>query len=70
MFENQDAFRILSSIAFETVKSESQKSMILGQISNFSNFWKFRIRFWYQLKQMFLINYQYFRSYATFLLKL
>ena len=69
MFENQGAFRILSSIAFETVKSESQKSMILGQISNFSNFWKFRNRFWYQLKQMFLINYQYFRSYATFLLR-
>ena len=70
MLENQGVFRILSSIAFETVKSESQKSMILGQISNFSNFWKFRNRFCYQLKQMFLINYQYFRSYATFLLKL
>ena len=27
--------------------------------SNFSSFWKFRNGFWYQLKQVFLINYQY-----------
>ena len=33
------------------------------------NFWKFGYRFWYQLKKVFLINYQYFRNYTTFLLK-
>ena len=31
---------------------EKQKSMILGKLSfsNFSNFWKFKKRFWYRLK--------------------
>ena len=37
--------------------------------SNFSNFSKFRKRFWYQLQQIFLINYPCFWSYSTFLLK-
>ena len=37
---------------------------------SFSNFWKFTNRLQYQLKEMFLINYQYLRGYATFLLKL
>ena len=53
MFENQGAFRILSSIAFETVKSESQKSMILGQISNFSNFGNLEIDFGINLNKCF-----------------
>ena len=34
--------------------------------SNFSKIRKFRNRTWYQLKQIFLINYQYFLCYATF----
>ena len=33
-------------------------------------FWKFWNRFWYQLKEMFLINHQYVRSYVSFLKKL
>ena len=62
-------------MAFETVKSqrkEKRKIMISAKrfsFPNFSNFWKFRNRFWYQIEKMFLINYQYFWSYATFLLK-
>ena len=66
---------MLSSIAFETVKSkkeEKQKSMILGQFfsfSNFSVFWEFRNILWCQLKQMFLINYQYFWNYTLFFYK-
>ena len=64
--------QILSLIAFEIVKSqreEKQKNIISRQFfsfSNFSSFRKFRYRLWYQLKQMFLINYQYFQSYAFF----
>ena len=38
--------------------------------SSFSNFWKHRYRFWYQLKQMFLINYSCFWSYAPFFVKI
>ena len=74
MVKNQGAFRILSSVALETVKiqwEEKQKSMISGQfflISFFSNFWQFRNKFWCQVKQVFRINYQYFRCYATFFL--
>ena len=74
MVESQSPFRILSLIAFETVKSlteELQKANILEKLfpfSNFSNFWNLE-RFWYLLKKMFLINYKNFRSYATFLLK-
>ena len=43
--------------------------MISGKVfsfSNFSNFWILRNRFWYRLKKLFLINYQYFRNYGTF----
>ena len=53
-------FRILPSIYFEIVKSqweEKQKIMILWQFfssSIFWNYWKFKNRFSYQLKQMFL----------------
>ena len=32
-------------------------------------FWKFWNRFWYQLKEMFLINHQDVRSYVSFLKK-
>ena len=41
------------------------KKHILGKhlsFSNFSNFWKLRHRYWYQLKKLFLINYQHVRS--------
>ena len=50
-------------------REEKQKNMISGQIfsfPNFSNFWKFRNKFWYQLKQILPINYQHFGSYAIF----
>ena len=52
---------------------ELQKGKILEKLlpfSNFSNFWKFRKRFWYQLKRILSINYQNFWSYANFLLKI
>ena len=52
-------------------RKKKPKSIILGQrfsFWHFSDFWKFRNIFWYQVKHMFLINYQCFRSYATFLL--
>ena len=39
-------------------------------VSNMSDIWKFRNRFWYQLKKMFMIIYQYFWSYGTILQKL
>ena len=58
-------FQILPSIAFKTVNShreEKQKSIMSRKslsLSNISNFWKFIDKFWYQSKQMFLINYQY-----------
>ena len=61
-------------ISFGTAKSnreETQESMIPGKFFSFSNFWdfsKFITSFSYQAKK-FLINYQYFRDYATFLLK-
>ena len=47
-----NAFRILSSIAFETVKSQTEEKQIISGIlvsfSNFSNFRKFRNRLWYE----------------------
>ena len=67
MVYNQGAFRILSSIAFETVKTkpkDKQKSMISRKhfsFSIYSGFWRFRNRFWYQLKKVFLINYQHLK---------
>ena len=75
MIWNQGAFWIFLSITFETVKSqreEKQKRIISGQFFSFSNFWnisKCGNRSWHQLKQMFLISYQYFSSFATVLLK-
>ena len=50
------------------VRGKRNKKEIFGIIFfffKFSSFWKFGNRFWYQLKQMFLINYQYFQRYAT-----
>ena len=65
----QSAFRILSSITYEAVKrqrEEKQKSIVSGQffIFRFWIFWGFRNTFWYQVKQMILNSYQYFRSYT------
>ena len=75
MVPNQSTFRISSSIAFEIVKSPrevNQKRMALGQFFSFSNFLKiseFWNRFYYQLEQIFLNSYQWFRSYTTSLLR-
>ena len=77
MVWNQDAFRILSSIPFETFEKEldgsETQSMISGKLFSFSNFskvWNFRQKFRYQLKKFFLINYQYFWSYDTVFVKI
>ena len=75
MIWDQGAFWILSSIAFETVKSqreEKQKRMISGKSFSFLNFWNISEcgnKSWHQLKQMFLISYQYFWSSTSVLLK-
>ena len=51
MVKNQCVFRVLSSIAFATVKSQREEKQkkydfeTIFFISNFSNFWKFRNRF-------------------------
>ena len=51
MVSNQGAFWILSSIAFETVKNQTEEkqknkiSAILFSLSNFSKSWKIRNRF-------------------------
>ena len=44
-------------------------SVKLFSFSSFSNFWKFRNRFWDQLKKMFLKIYRCFWRYAIFSLK-
>ena len=49
---------------WEGTKTEKNFGTIFF-LFKFSNFWKFGNRFWYQLQQLFLINYQYFRSYVT-----
>ena len=70
MIWDQGAFWILSSIAFETVKSqreEQQNRMISGQSFSFLNICGNKS--WHQLKRMFLISYQYFWSSASVLLK-
>ena len=75
MIWDQGAFWILSSIAFETVKSqreEKQKRMISGKSFSFLNFWNISEcgnKSWHQLKRMFLISYQYFWSSTSVLLK-
>ena len=75
MVLKQGTFHILPLTVFEIVKSqkeEKQRNIISGQFfsfSNFSGFWKYRNKLWHQLKQISLINYQNFWSYATFLLK-
>ena len=75
MIWDQGAFWILSSIAFETVKSqreEKQKRMISGKSFSFLNFWNISEcgnKSWHQLRRMFLISYQYFWSSTSVLLK-
>ena len=44
------------------------KAWFRDSFSLFSMFFKLRNESWYQLQQTFLIYYQYFRSWATFLL--
>ena len=62
-------------IAFESVKSrreDKQKNIISGQFfssSSFLNSWKFGNEFRCQ-QQMLLINYQYFRGYTIFFVKI
>ena len=75
MLKNQDAFQILWSIAFETIKSQARETkkydfVTFFLIFNFLNFKKFRNIVYYQLKQMFLNHDQFFQSYATFWIKL
>ena len=67
-------FYLLSIYFWNCQKSEGRETKkhdfgTIFFIFKFWNFWKFRNRFWYQLKQIFPMNYYYFFSYTTFLLQ-
>lgn len=66
--------RIFLSITFETVKrkeSGTKKHDFRTNfpLSNFQSLWKFKNRFYYQSKQMFLNSRQFFRKCASFFVK-
>ena len=50
-FKTKVCFEFFSSIAFETVQSQTEENQKIFSISNFSNFWKYRNKFQYQLKK-------------------
>ena len=65
----------MSSIAFETVKSQKGRETekhdfeTTSFIFKFFKLRKFGDRSWHQIKQTFFINYEYFWTYSIFLLK-
>ena len=85
MVKSQVAFRILSSIVFETKREkerETKRETKQGRetkktwfhdnffrLQMFETFENSEIDFKYQLKPVFLNNDQYFHSYATFFVK-
>ena len=47
-FKTKVCFEFFSSIAFETIQSQTEEKQ---KIFSFSNFWKYRDKFQYQLKK-------------------
>ena len=50
-FKTKVCFEFFSSIAFETIQSQTEEKQKIFSFSNFSNFWKYRDKFQYQLKK-------------------